>query len=75
MSKLNHAHASLSVFVCHNPHCMSRRKSFATEKAFTMHFQRSPPCFEFVRQARTKTPSAIGQHRAKATFDDTVFSN
>ena len=75
MSKLNHAHASLSVFVCHNPHCMSRSKSFATEKAFTIHFQRSPPCFEFVRQAQAKTPSAIGQHRAEATFDDTVFSS
>jgi hypothetical protein len=65
----------LSLFVCYNPHCMSRRNSFATEKAFTMHFQRSPPCLEFVRREQTHPPTApIVQHCANATFDDTVFT-
>jgi hypothetical protein len=65
----------LSLFVCYNPHCMSRRNSFATEKAFTMHFQRSPLCLEFVRREQTHPPTApIVQHCANATFDDTVFT-
>jgi hypothetical protein len=40
--------------VCHNLHCMSRRKSFANERGYTMHFQKSPACFDFVRQEATQ---------------------
>ena len=45
------AAASASAFVCHNPHCTSRHTSFASEKAFTMHCQRSPIRFNFIRDA------------------------
>jgi hypothetical protein len=45
------AAASASAFVCLNPHCTSRCTSFASEKAFTMHCQRSPICFNFIRDA------------------------
>ena len=40
----------LSTFVCHNPQCMSRCKSFENERGYTMHFRKSPACFDFVRQ-------------------------
>ena len=33
---------------------MSRRKSFANERGYTMHFQKSPACFDFVRQETTR---------------------
>jgi hypothetical protein len=39
--------ASANVF--HNPHCISRRTSFASKMAFTMHCQRSPACLVFIR--------------------------
>ena len=54
---------------------MSRHKSFATEKAFTMHFQRSPPCLAFVRRERAINETPPGQRRVDATFDDTVFTS
>lgn len=39
----------LPVLVYYNTHCsMSCHKSFATEKAFTMHFKWSPLCLAFV---------------------------
>ena len=52
------------LFVCPNPHCSSRRTSFATEKALTMHCQKSPPCVAYLRHDRTKTdPSALTGHK------------
>ena len=49
--------------VCfHNPHCISRRTSFASEKAFTMHCQRFPVRLVYIRDelhgtsATTKQP-------------------
>ena len=45
------AAGSVSVYVCHNPECTSRRTSFANEKAFTMHCQRYPTCLDFIHHA------------------------
>jgi hypothetical protein len=50
MASLPSSSRVLSTFVCHNPQCMSRCKSFANERGYTMHFQRLPACFDFVRQ-------------------------
>ena len=36
-------------YVCHNPHCISCRTTFAIKKAFTVHCQRSPACRVFIR--------------------------
>ena len=49
MSSNLSALVAASAYVCHNPHCTSRRTSFASEKAFTMHCQRSTACLLFIR--------------------------
>ena len=41
-----------SRFICSNPQCTNRRKSFASEKGFTLHIQRSPECLVYFRQSR-----------------------
>jgi hypothetical protein len=64
-----------SVFVCYNPHCMSRHKSFLTEKAFTMHFQRSPMCLNYVREMSANPTLQVNQKRIDATFADTVITS
>ena len=75
MSTLVNAN-TMSLFVCYNPHCMSRHKFFSTEKAFTIHFQRSPTCLAFVCRARpTITAKLFVQKRVDETFDDTVFTS
>ena len=50
MASLPSSSRVFSTFVCHNPQCRSRRKSSANERGYTMHFQKSPACFDFVRQ-------------------------
>ena len=47
-----------SRFVCFNPQCPNRRKSFASEKGLTVHFQRSPDCLSYVRNSRVLSVSA-----------------
>ena len=42
--------AMLPDFVCHNPFCGSRRKSFLNEKAYAMHVERAPECLQYLRQ-------------------------
>ena len=75
MSTLKHTHQA-SAFVCHNPHCMSRQKSFASEKAFTMHFQRSPPCLAFVRQEERSTIARpAGLKRFDEMLNETICSS
>ena len=57
--------ASASAYVCHNPHCTSRRTSFASEKAFTMHCQQSPSCLVFIRdEVRGSATSSTTSHAA-----------
>ena len=75
MATASHPYAS-SALVCYNPHCMSRHKSFSTEKAFTMHFQRSPMCLDFVRQQSNANPTPpIIEKRIDATLADTVITS
>ncbi len=55
---------------------MSRHNSFSSEKAFTIHFQRSPSCLAFVRRACPRTTAKpVVQKRVDKTFDDTVFTS
>ena len=51
---------------------MSRRKAFANERGYTMHFQKSPSCFDFVRQ---ETMGAIANRkRMHSSANDTTVS-
>ena len=65
---------SCAVFVCFNSHCVSRHNSFATEKAFTMHLQRSPLCLAFVHCDRQRISQPCKGKRVNATFADTVVT-
>ena len=57
--------ASAPAYVCHNPHCTSRRTSFACEKTFTMRCQRSPACLVFIRDdTRGSETSTTTSHAA-----------
>ena len=64
-----------SAFVCYNPHCMSRHKSFVNEKAFTMHFERSPSCLAFVRQSSATQTRPISLKGIDATLDKTLITS
>ena len=44
---------------------MSRRKAFANERGYTMHFQKSPSCLDFVRQ---ETMGAIVNRKREHSF-------
>jgi hypothetical protein len=54
---------------------MSRHKLFTTEKAFTIHFQRSPTCLAFLRRGHSTTTTPVAQYRVDATFDESVFTS
>lgn len=62
-----------SEFLCHNPYCGSRRKSFANEKAYAMHVERAPECLQFLRQqqqqATKDTLNPMNAKRAATLFD------
>ena len=65
---------SCTVFLCFNPHCVSRHNLFATEKVFTMHLQRLPLCLTFFCCDRTMILQSCEQKRVDATFADTVVT-
>jgi hypothetical protein len=69
--------ASASAYVCHNPHCTSRRTSFASEKAFTMHCQQSPACLVFIRNevCGTGTTTTIPSHSTDVEHNATAVNN
>jgi Plavaka transposase len=75
MSQMDDDSPRLSGFECNNPNCNSRHKSFATEKAFTIHFQRSPMCFEFFCRDRETLVQPLGHKRVDTSFDDTVVTS
>jgi hypothetical protein len=55
---------------------MSHQKSFASEKAFSTHFQRSPPCLAFVRQEEQSTIARpAGLKRFDEMLDETICSS
>ena len=49
----------LPEFVCHNPFCGSRRKSFSNEKAYAMHVERAPECLQYLRQQQEQQAVAV----------------
>jgi hypothetical protein len=53
---------------------VSRHNSFATEKAFTMHLQRSPLCLAFVHCNRQQISQSCEGKCDNATFADTVLT-
>ena len=65
---------SCAVILCFNPLCASCHNSFATEKAFTLHRQRSPLCLAIVHCDRTMTPQSWERKCVDATVADTVVS-
>jgi hypothetical protein len=58
MESLKTLSKSCTVILCFNPLCVSCHNSFTTEKAFTMHRQRSPLCLAIVHCDRTMTPQS-----------------
>ena len=55
--------AFASAYVCHNPHCTSHQPPFASEKAFTMHCQRSAASLVFIRaEVRGSATSTTTSH-------------
>ena len=62
--------STFSGFVCINPHCGSRRHSFANERAYTMHIERSLPCFQFLRQHEASMNTARQHTGIKRTADE-----
>ncbi len=56
--------STFSGFVCINPHCGSRRHSFANKRAYTMHIERSPPFFNScVNTKRPWMPRGSTRHQ------------
>ena len=59
-SRRRPAHPSSS-FVCHNPLCTSRKNTFLSDKAFSIHLTHSPTCVPYVMSSgkkRAATPLA-----------------
>ena len=74
--------ASASAYVCHNPHCTSRRTSFANEKAFTMHCQQCWACLVFIRDevlrgtpTTTTSHFADVEHNARTSVNNPVMTS
>ena len=67
MSSHHSALVAASAYVCHNPHCTSRRTSFAREKAVTMHCQRSPACLVFIRNTVRGTATTTNNTTSHST--------
>ena len=73
----SHMAASASAYVYHNPHCTSCRTSLASEKAFTMHCQRSRACLVFIRDevCGTPTTTTTTSHFADVEHNATSVNN
>ena len=65
--------SAASRFVCFNPQCPNRRKSFASEKGLTLHFQRSPDCLLYVRNS--SVPPASSRQPTRQSVASTLVSS